>query len=143
MRGKPLLDQQPQNMSSVALVGLLFAHIAGPDLGRIADPQFVAQPLHQLLEPQRITDRLHAHQRRGVQFPVEPLGISCGMNQPALLYFPGRTIKNRYLLEAGMKITSYNLHKAPLLRLRLWFSKPTKVYPDSIGAFRFIPSTGA
>jgi hypothetical protein len=49
---KSLLQQQRQNMDRIALVGLLLAHVAGTNPGRIADPKLMAQLLHQPFKPQ-------------------------------------------------------------------------------------------
>src|SRR5882762_9262793 len=118
-------------MACIALVGLLLAHIAGADLGCVADPQLMTQPLHQLLEPQRVTHRLHSHQRRCFQLPVEPLRFPIPMHQLRFHHLPSCSVENRNLLVAGMKITSYNFHKAPLLPATTSVSKQPKSNPGS------------
>jgi len=96
----------------------------------------------QLLEPQRVTHRLHSHQSWLFQLPVEPLRFPVPHASASLPSPPPCGLKNRNLLVAGMKIASYNLHKAPLLPLRLRSSTHPKSMPVSIGAFLFIQSTG-
>jgi hypothetical protein len=56
---KPALHQQLQNVSRITPVGLLPAHIAGPNLSRIAYPDNVTQPLHQLDQPLAVSTRLN------------------------------------------------------------------------------------
>src|SRR5271170_1132676 len=108
---KATLHQQLQNVSCIAPVGLLTAHIAGPNLGRIPDPHLVAQPLQQLDEPLAVAAGLDAHQRRPIQSAIKPLCLALAVDQLALADLPGLRIENRYLLPPWMKITPYNLHE--------------------------------
>src|SRR6202453_2872587 len=112
---KPLLHQQLQNVASVSLVGLLLANVAGPNLGCISDPQLVAQLLHHQLKPAGITRGFHTNQRRRFQFAVKLFRLPGGMYQLFILYLPCLCVENGNLLVARVKITAYNLHKAPLL----------------------------
>src|ERR1700689_4653736 len=52
------------------------------------------------------------------------------MHQLQLPHLPGGNIQNRHLLKAGMKITSYNLHKAPLLQRQTWSPNKPSLTPD-------------
>src|SRR2546430_9489267 len=44
--GKALRKQKVENDPGIAFVGLLFAHFAGANLGRVADPKFVRSEEH-------------------------------------------------------------------------------------------------
>ena len=108
---KPSLHHQLQNMRRIPLVRLLLAHIAGPDLRRISDPDLVSQILHQLDEPLAVARRLHANQHRRRQLldktswrRPKHAPTSAPRNSPSL------RIEPRNLLPAGMEITSYNHH---------------------------------
>src|SRR5271154_1518080 len=108
---KATLHQQLQNVSCIAPVGLLTAHIAGPDLGRIPDPYLMPQPLQQLDEPLAVPARFDPYQRRPIQSAIKPLCLALAVDQLALADLPGLRIENRYLLPPWMKITPYNLHE--------------------------------
>src|ERR1035438_9955481 len=121
---KPVLHQQPQNMSRIAPVGLLPANIAGPYLRRIPHPHLVAQPLQQIDKPLTVAAGLKAHKRPRPQAPIEPLGLPVTVAQLVLSYLSGLRIENRYLLPTRMKITSYNLHGRLLLIFELVVLNP-------------------
>ena len=44
-------EQKIENEPSVALIGLLLAHFTGANLGRVADPKFVAEFREQAFKP--------------------------------------------------------------------------------------------
>jgi len=112
--GKPPFHQQFQNMGGVPFVGLLLAHVTGPDLRRISDPDRVSQVLDQFEKPLTVPRGLHANQRRRPQLLIKHLGLSGGVHQLALAALSALVVHPRYLLPAGMEITSYNHHaKAP------------------------------
>jgi hypothetical protein len=77
---KPSFRHQLQNVRRVPLVRLLPAHITGPDLRRIPDPDLVPQILHQFHEPLAVARGLHAHQPRPRQRGVKPLRLSRGVH---------------------------------------------------------------
>ena len=60
---KSAFDQQRQDMSRIALVGLLLAHVAGADLRGFTDPYLMPQPLHQRHKPLAVAHRLHPNRR--------------------------------------------------------------------------------
>src|SRR3984885_3868240 len=124
--GKALLHQQGQNMARVSLIRLLLANVTGTNLGRIPNPQGVAALVHQQLKPAGIPRRFHANQRRPLELSVKLLRLPAGMHQLLLLDLLCLCIQNRNLLVARVKITAYNLHKAPLLPRAT--RSPTKVY---------------
>src|ERR1700685_2246930 len=106
-------------MGSVPLVRLLLAHVTGPDLRRIPDPDLVSQVFHQLDEPLAVARGLHADQHRRRQLLVKLLGVAAGMYQLPLPTIPGLCIQPTHLLPAGMEITSYNHHRRLLSSQRL------------------------
>ena len=108
---KPSLQQQLQNVRRIALVGLLLAHIAGPNLRRIADPHLVPQLLQQLHKPLTVAAALQANQRRNRQRTVKPFRLAVAVDQFAFHHLARREIKNRNLLPTGMEITPYNNHE--------------------------------
>src|ERR1035438_3648904 len=132
-------------MRRVPLVGLLLAHIAGPDLCRIPDPHFVAQLLQHLHKPLRVTRRFQPNQRRHRQLPVPPLRFAVAVLQLRFSAFSALAVEPRHLLPAGMKITSYNPHRRLLpspasflvlyrkRRLRIGASlRPYPINPDRL-----------
>src|SRR5271165_1301049 len=109
-------------MLRVALVGLLLAHITGPDPGCVAHPNLVAQPFQQIQKPLAVAARLHAHQRRSRQRTIEPFRLPVPVDQLALFDLTGVAVKNRHLLPPRMKITPYNLHEGFSLEPVAWSS---------------------
>src|SRR5258707_467059 len=97
-------------MGRVPLVRLLLAHVAGPDLRCVSDPDLVSQILDQFDEPLAVPRRLHADQHRPRQVLIELFRIACGMHQFLLPRFPRLRIQPTHLLPAGMEITPYNHH---------------------------------
>src|SRR5690348_11459587 len=97
-------------MLGVARVRLLLANRAGPNLGRMAHPQFVLALGQQPLEPQRRNRRLDPHHCSPRQAGVKLPRLSLLMLQPASLDLPGLFIHPRYNLVARMQITSDNRH---------------------------------
>ncbi len=108
---KPTLAQKRQNVRRVALVGLLLAHITGPNLRCIADPHQVPQLFQQLHKPLTVATTLQANQRWPRQRTVKSLRLAVAVDQLEFHNLTCRGIKNRYLLPTGMEITPYNLHE--------------------------------
>src|SRR3984957_11598546 len=128
-------------MGRVPLVRLLLAHVTGPDLRRIPDPDLVSQVFHQLHEPLAVARGLHADQHRRRQLLVKLLGVAAGMYQLPLPTIPGLCIQPTHLLPAGMEITSYNHHRRLLSSQRLCPQTKTIWVPNR--AFTLIQSTFA
>src|ERR1039457_874830 len=133
---KPPFHHQLQNMSRIPLVRLLPAHITGPDLRRISDPDLVSHILHQFEEPLTVPRGLHANQHRRLQALIKRLGISRGMHQFLFPRFPSGAVEPSNLLPAGMEITPYNHHaKTPfspaslVLKSRLPGPSSLRSYP--------------
>jgi len=76
------------NVIRVPLVRLLLAHITGPDLRRISDPDLVPQILDQFDKPLAVARGLHPDQHRPRQLLIEALGVAAGMHQLPLPSFP-------------------------------------------------------
>src|SRR6266700_4970720 len=72
----------------------------------------MTQPLHQIEEPLAISSCLDPDSRRLAQLLVEPFCLAIGVTQLPLLELSRLQVAYRYLLKAGVEITSYNLHKA-------------------------------
>ena len=100
-----------QKVRRVAPIRLLLAHIAGPNLARIAHPYLMTQLLQQLQEPLTVATTLHTHQARYRQAAVKLLGLTVTVDQFAFHDFAGGRIENRHLLPTGMEITPYNNHE--------------------------------
>ena len=49
--GESVLYQQLKNMAGIALVGLLLAHVAGTNLGGVADPHLLSSLLQEFHKP--------------------------------------------------------------------------------------------
>src|SRR5439155_14713072 len=88
----------------------------GPNLGRVPDPQLVAQFGHQALEPVRVARSLDPDQRRLRQRGVERSGFSVLMFQPARHHLAGAGVYQGDNLLARMQITSENRHVRRLSR---------------------------
>jgi hypothetical protein len=99
----------------IASVGLLPAHVAGPNLSRISHPNQVAQPLQQLDKPLAVAARFNPNKRWRLQSTIEPFRLSIPVHQLQLDNLPGLRVENRNLLPTGMEITSYNPHRRLLL----------------------------
>ncbi len=109
---KALREQEIENESGIALIGLLFAHFTGANPRRVSNPQFVAELGEQTLEPVNRPSSFDTHADRFLQIlqtPVERVSLTAFMVQSAFRkhlcgFFPG----HRNLLIARMEITSYN-----------------------------------
>jgi hypothetical protein len=113
-------------MQGIARVRLLLPHHGCTDLRCISDPEFVAVFLQHSLEPLRIEGRFHPDSRRTWKAGIKLLGFSVLMFQPALEHLTGCRIQHRNLLEARMKITTYNEHRsAPFLRALVESTSPS------------------
>ena len=127
---KAPFHQQLQNVGCVPLVGLLLAHVTGPDLRCIPDPDCVPQILYQFHEPLAVARGLHADQRRPGQCLIELLRLTFGMHQLLLSGFSRFRVQPTHLLPAGMKITAYNHPVRKLLLLLIVFGPQPK---DTLG----------
>src|SRR5271157_3334726 len=121
---KPALHQKPENVSRIAPVGLLPAHITGTYLRRIPYPNLVAQPLQQLDKPLAVAARLNPNKCRRLQLPIEPFRLTIPVDQFPFDNLPALRVKNRNLLPTGVEITSYNLHRRLLLDPRSFGPQP-------------------
>jgi len=101
-------QQQIENEPGVALIGFLFAHFTGANLGGVADPKFVAQFREQTCEPANRPGGFDPHAHRTLQIPVERVGFSRLVIQPPLGPLPSSLVQHRDRLLARVKITSYN-----------------------------------
>src|SRR4029077_13011379 len=111
-------EQEIENESGVALIRLLFATLAGANLGRVTDPKFVPEFGQQTDEPVNRTSRFDAYAYRlwrRLQTPVERVGfaafvVESPLDQQLCGFFSG----HGYLLVARVKIASYNQHCSAL-----------------------------
>src|ERR1700683_1158405 len=125
-------------MRRIPLVRLLLAHVTGPDLRRISDPDLVSQVFHPLNEPLTVARGLHADQHRRRQLLIKHFGVSAGMHQLPFPVIPGLAVQPTHLLPAGMEITSYNHHRRLLSSQRLCPQTKTTGVPNR--AFTLIQS---
>jgi hypothetical protein len=105
-------------------VGLLLAHVAGADLGRITDPNLVAQLLQQINKPLAVAARLDTYPRWRRQSAIKALRFAIAVHQLVFADLPGLGIQNRNLLPLRMKITTYNDHRRLLRSSSSWSSIP-------------------
>src|SRR3989454_4452372 len=120
-------QQQIQQVLGVPRVGLLPPHGSGPNLGRVSDPQLVAQFRHQALEPLRVARRLHPDQRWLRQTGIKRPRFSVLMFQPARYPLAGVGLYHGDKLVARMQITSDNRH-VRLLSRQPWSWTTNQVY---------------
>src|SRR2546426_8437548 len=120
-------QQQIQQVLGVPRVGLLPPHGSGPNLGRVSDPQLVAQFRHQALEPLRVARRLHPDQRWLRQTGIKRPRFSVLMFQPARYPLAGVGLYHGDNLVARMQITSDNRH-VRLLSRQPWSWTTNQVY---------------
>src|SRR5947199_760948 len=115
---KTILHQQVEDVQSIPVVCLLFAHHRRADLRRIANPKFMPIVTEHLFEPLRGEGGFYADAGGSRQCSIKPLGLARAMLQAALYKFARRTIHHCDFLKPCMKITSYNQHSrsAPFLR---------------------------
>jgi len=93
-------------MLRVPPVRLLPPYHAGPDLGRIAEPQLDAQLRQQALEPGIVPAGLHPDPHLLARLrPVKLLRLRA-MLQPLFLHLSAYVVKDRDLLKPRMKITA-------------------------------------
>ena len=85
-------------MGRVPFVRLLLAHVTGPDLRRIPDPDLVPQILDQFDKPLTVARGFHADQRRRRQLLIKRFGVPRGMHQLLLAGFPGLRVQPRTLV---------------------------------------------
>src|SRR5207302_9481891 len=95
------------------------AHVTGPDLRRISDPDLVSQVFDQLDEPLTVARGLQANQRRRRHLLIKHFGVAVGMHQLPFRAIPGLGVQPTHLLPAGMEITLYNNHRRLLSPQRL------------------------
>src|SRR5664279_5138165 len=137
-------------MRRVPLVVLLFTHIAGPDLGRIPDPHFVAHLLQHLHKPLRVSRCFQPNQRGHRQLPIPPLRFAVAVLQLRFSAFSALAVEPSHLLPAGMKTTSYTPHRRLLpspasflvlcRKRRLRIGASVRPYP--IGSTRILARAG-
>src|ERR1043166_2529164 len=113
--GKSSLDKQSQDVSGVAAIRLLLAHVASTDLGWISNPNLMAQCLQQLNKPLIVADSLDAHKSRRSYCPIELLSFTGCMCQFVLLRCACLGIEERDLLVAGVEIAAYYDHPGSFL----------------------------
>src|SRR5262245_47001694 len=106
-----IFQQKLQYVSGIALVRLLLAHIAGPNLRRIAYPHLVSQLRQQIEKPLAVPSRFHSNQRWDRQVCVESSRLSATVLELALGSISRFRVHPRYLLPGRMEITAYNDHK--------------------------------
>jgi len=92
-------------VGGISPVSLLLAHIASTDLGRISNPDFVAQSLQQLDQPLAVATSFHANQRWSRQPPVKAFRLPISVDQLVLSNLSGFAVENRNLLPRRMEIT--------------------------------------
>src|SRR5438309_2071180 len=115
---KTILHQQVEDVQSIPVVCLLFAHHRRADLRRIANPQFMPIVTEHLFEPLRGEGGFYADADGSRQCSIKPLGLARAMLQAARYKFARRGIHHCDFLKPCVKITSYNQHSrsAPFLR---------------------------
>src|SRR5271165_4801105 len=130
--GKAVLQQQLQQQLRIPPVRFLLAHLHGPALARIAQPQLNAQRSQQPLEPQGVAARLHPYQHRPLQLGVKLPRLL--RRELAFRVLSRRHIDHGNLLETRMEITTYNLHGGSF-RPSLGFMR-TQVYSGLVRSRR-------
>src|SRR5438067_2230147 len=138
-------------MPCVPFVGLLLAHVTGPDLRRVSDPDRVPQIFYQLDKPLAVAGGFHADQRRRRQLLIKALGFPVAMHQLALAGFPSLGFEPTHLLPAGMEITPYNHHcEGSFLPSSLvpqtqdyWIESSLRSYPINVWRFPDVGITTA
>src|SRR5206468_487569 len=115
---KTILHQQVEDLQSIPVVCLLFAHHRRADLRRIANPKFMPIVTEHLFEPLRGEGGFYADADGSRQCSIKPLGLARAMLQAARYKFARRGIHHCDFLKPCVKITSYNQHSrsAPFLR---------------------------
>src|SRR6266480_2991917 len=115
---KTILHQQVEDVQSIPVVCLLFAHHRRADLRRITNPQFMPIVTEHLFEPLRGEGGFYADADGSRQCSIKPLGLARAMLQAARYKFARRGIHHCDFLKPCVKITSYNQHSrsAPFLR---------------------------
>src|SRR5271165_2705498 len=128
---KTVFQQQRQQQLSIAPVGLLLAHLRGPDLGGVAQSQLVSQPGQHALEPQGVAASLHADDYFALQSSVKRLRL--GGSQLAFRILPRFRVEHSNLLETRMEITAYNLHDGSFSS-ESWSLRKLKITRHCLGA---------
>src|SRR5437763_15978951 len=115
---KTILHQQVEDVQSIPVVCLLFAHHRRADLRRITNPQFMPIVTEHLFEPLRGEGGFYADADGSRQCSIKPLGLARAMLQAARYKFARRGIHHCDFLKPCVKITSYYQHSrsAPFLR---------------------------
>src|SRR5437016_10097476 len=118
-------------MFRIPPVRLLLPHHAGPDFGRIPQPQLESQLGQQALEPGIVPAGLHphAHLLPG-QRTIKLLGLGA-VAQPSFFISSRLIVKDRDLLKSRMKITAYNQHDVGSFSESLGFSQLPSYSPRS------------
>src|SRR4029077_6747395 len=114
-------------MFRIPPVRLLLPHHAGPDFGRIPQPQLEPQLGQQALEPGIVPAGLHPHPHLlPGQRTIKLLGLGA-VAQPSFFISSRLIVKDRDLLKSRMKITAYNQHDVGS-------------FSESLGLFSQLPS---
>src|SRR6266481_230192 len=128
-------------MRRIALVRLLLAHIAGPDLRRIPHPDLVSQLHHQIEKPLAVPGSFHSNQRRRRQRGVKPSCLSATVLELTLGSLSSFRVHPNYLLPRRMEITAYNNHKKAPSSLQNSWSSTERYSGVRVGAFVLMQST--
>jgi hypothetical protein len=114
-RREAIMLQQVEQVLGVAAVGLRLAHDHGPDLGRLAHEQGVAETLHQFVKPQGVAGTLDADGHRAGQRAVKLLNGIAHVEELLLHDFARVRMKDGDLLLPRVQITSDDCHEDGLL----------------------------
>jgi hypothetical protein len=132
---KSSFQQHLQNMVRVPSIGLLFRHIAGTNLRRIAAPHLMARFCNSCTNHWSLpTASIPLRQLTPIP-DKKSFSLPARMHQLVVFECAGLRIQHGDLLETGVKITTYDDHAVSFLPLVL-VSKPTTVYRDPL-----LPST--
>src|SRR5437879_8865045 len=139
---KTILHQQVEDVQSIPVVCLLFAHHRRADLRRITNPQFMPIVTEHLFEPLRGEGGFYADADGSRQCSIKPLGLARAMLQAARYKFARRGIHHCDFLKPCVKITSYNQHSrsAPFLRALVEETATKSTRPE--GAYDVIQLVG-
>jgi hypothetical protein len=100
-----------EEMPGVAAIRLRFSHNHGPDLGRFAHEQGMAQSLQECVKPQRVSSAFDAHCDGRWKGRVELLDGIAGVRELLLDNLPGLRVEYRHLLLSRMQIAADENHE--------------------------------
>src|SRR6266480_6612077 len=121
---KTILHQQIEDVQSIPVVCLLFAHHRRADLRRIANPQFMPIVTEHLFEPLRGEGGFYADADGSRQCSIKPLGLARAMLQAARYKFARRGIHHCDFLKPCVKSHPIINIVARLLSSEPWSKKP-------------------